>query len=494
MTTTKGQRLATCVFWTSAFLACFSFAALVAIAITIAKQLAPPDELIYYFVLAASLANIVALVASIITAILYQIGFARKLIRVLGATSATLTAAAAGLTLYTLLLTKTRLESQRYTAIYQSAVALVYVGYGIWAVALLSELVLHALIFRSKEKPPAATLMTQVSNGTTTPARLAKRSPSIISPPTPLFTPPMPTTRAWGTTEPMSSAFSAYSENIRPSFRDSIVRVIKPVTSKTRLIFHHRYFSQESNGLASTRESSVDLTRENDGFENWEVSPPPMPFVADNRFLRRYAEQGLEPIPGSRPQSMQPSSPPHIPQLDLLRDSPPLPRSFSLQTTTPSRAYPQEVNAFTPSSPFTSPASEESTLLRKEKRVYAHSRNTSSVAAHPFPIRPQHSRAPSGSVVDYQQQPLPNMHPVFRSQQPLLASSPSTAAPLHAIRTPERTQQGGHRRVASAAPQSPHSDLMDFSPSPEMQSVAGGVPGRAWNSVRRSPGAYRGWS
>lgn len=82
------------------------------------------------------------------------------------------------------------------------------------------------------------------------------------------------------------------------SIKRSMSNSLRPMTSRTRLLFGTSFASRDSRSLYSRADSCTDHTRNNSDFENWDTSAVESPL--DDSGLNR---RPLETIPGSRPVS-----------------------------------------------------------------------------------------------------------------------------------------------------------------------------------------------
>ena len=123
------------------------------------------------------------------------------------------------------------------------------------------------------------------------PPRTAKRSSSRTN----SISLPSPVTITSPNAPPVSSAFSAYSTSPRSSFRYSISKVIRPVTSKTKLLLQHSFVLHDVNASSPGRLTPSELRERTDGFENWDAPPQ-----SHTKAFRNFSKRGLETIPGSR--------------------------------------------------------------------------------------------------------------------------------------------------------------------------------------------------
>jgi hypothetical protein len=178
---------------------------------------------------------------------------------------------------------------------------LVLAGFVVWTINMVAQTTLH--IFRSLRKreqaPPVQPEM--IVERQTTP-RSIKRSLSIplksLSPTSSPFS--RSTFEASSPTLSNHRSASANSSTIR----HSIQQVIRPITSRTKLMLTHGPTPRDSGSFAAPRETdSLEISCRGDGFESWDTSAVEDGFT--NPFVTRptLGRKRLEAIPGSRPVS-----------------------------------------------------------------------------------------------------------------------------------------------------------------------------------------------
>ena len=300
-------------FWTSTVVASVSQVALIGITFTLATTHIPQDHSIYAIALLASVSNILALVASTATTILYVRRSERRVTLVLYAVFVLLATFAALLSVYTLGGIWNNPQEIRFpTQNFKSAHGLTGLGFAIWVVGVVAQLFLCILFLwpevKSSDYPSPAELEDRSSPVRSMKRVISAHLTSITPPPSPSFSTPV--------SEPLSSAFSDYSVSLRSSFRQAVSQAMKPVTSKTKLIVQHSLF-KDSHCLHSGRDSSLDTARQGDGFVNWDTSA--VEVSADHHAIQKSARTRFEPIPGSRPVS--PARPLDGPFLGYLNES-----------------------------------------------------------------------------------------------------------------------------------------------------------------------------
>jgi hypothetical protein len=177
-----------------------------------------------------------------------------------------------------------------------------------WVLACLSQIALFSSPLWSQPKPevqtvivsgPRDSVMSEIRHSNTT-TNLYMLQPT--QPSSPLAALPSPT-------------FSARSSNSLKSWRDSLQYVVRPVTSRTKLI-RQPSFTRDTRSIYSNDNLSIETSIHPDGFDSWEVDPSTRDAVvqlastvastsASTSLLASAPSRGtvLEPIPGSRPAS-----------------------------------------------------------------------------------------------------------------------------------------------------------------------------------------------
>lgn len=182
-----------------------------------------------------------------------------------------------------------------------NAHGLVLAGFVIWTINMVAQTTLH--IFRSfRKREQAPTDQPEMIVGRQTTPRSIKRSLSIplksLSPSSSPFS--RSTFEASSPTLSNYRSTSAHSSTIR----HSIQQVIRPITSRTKLMLTHGPTPRDSGSFAATRETdSLEISCRGDGFESWDTSAVEDGFT--NPFVTRptIGRKRLEAIPGSRPVS-----------------------------------------------------------------------------------------------------------------------------------------------------------------------------------------------
>lgn len=132
----------------------------------------------------------------------------------------------------------------------------------VWALVCISQIVLYSSLLWSKPKPkvqpvivsgPRDSVMSEIRHSNQT-ADLYILEPT--QPLSPLAALPSPT-------------FSARSSQSLQSWKDSLQQVVRPVTSRTKLISRPS-FNRDARSIYSEGQS-VDASSQKDGFDSWEV-------------------------------------------------------------------------------------------------------------------------------------------------------------------------------------------------------------------------------
>ena len=174
-------------------------------------------------------------------------------------------------------------------------------GFVIWTINMVAQTTLH--IFRSlrkREQAPPVQPETIVERQTT--PRSIKRSLSIplksLSPNSSPFS-----RSTFEASSPTLSNYRSASAN-SSTIRHSIQQVIRPITSRTKLMLTHGPTPRDSGSFAAPRETdSLEISCRGDGFETWDTSAVEDGFT--NPFVTKptIGRKRLEAIPGSRPVS-----------------------------------------------------------------------------------------------------------------------------------------------------------------------------------------------
>lgn len=298
-----------------AALACASQAALVAITVTLATNNARSDDSIGRIALAASFLGIISLPAFISIAFLHERRASRLLRIVVGVASALLSLSAGALIIYTLIWAWNSSRTDLRAINLQTTCTFTEAGFALWVVTVASQVLIYTIVLGAHgQQSPLSDVEEGVS---ASPSRLGKRSTSAQSSHVAV---PAPVSRSGSRSvsrsepEPLSSAFSAYSTSPRSvtsgvrfmryrghsltnlicHHRSSMIfKVIRPVTSRTKLLFHNSFVLPETNS-ASGSELSMRLS------ENSNDSESRPPSSKKRSLPRKFSISQLETIPGSR--------------------------------------------------------------------------------------------------------------------------------------------------------------------------------------------------
>ena len=300
MTTSHDRRMLvnTLFFWTVTGLACSSQAVLVAIIIWLATKDLAPHTSVYYIAIAASITDILALISLPATVFLYLRRTAHRLKLYLCTLAILLTILAALLTIYTLV------QAWRYPIPFSRsnhrsdlALGLTEGGFVVWTVAIVAQIALCTIAYR-QQGDHDATLPAEELSERPSPTTSVKHS---ISMHFRSLTPPQPPAFLRSMSEPTSPAFSTNSSSPKSSIKDSVNHIVKPMSSKTRLICGHSNKSKDSHVFRSRRETSQDTFRQDDGFEEWNTGA--VEDYNEENYVHRSSRGRLPTIPGSRPVS-----------------------------------------------------------------------------------------------------------------------------------------------------------------------------------------------
>ena len=195
-----------------------------------------------------------------------------------------------------------------------------------------------------------------------------------------------------------SPTFSSRSSQSKKSFRDSLQQVVRPVTSRTKLI-NRPSLSRDSRSIYSDRQS-MENASQSDGFEAWDNSN--IDPQAREAVMQLAPSRGtvLAPIPGSRPASPARALNGPFPQSDDL-ESRPLspPPKMMLDTSRPPSPVVSEAHIhplFRTESPTPAPATSVGTVITASPlatqmipvppRPYSRMRSNSTRAGSPSPL------------------------------------------------------------------------------------------------------------
>jgi hypothetical protein len=178
--------------------------------------------------------------------------------------------------------------------------------FALWTLAVISETIFYALIIlrRTSASDRGVSFLGQSKRSISFVGEKKKVAPERPpTPPTPLriVAPPYALPQA----SMPSPGFTASSrKERRTSWRDSLHslhQVVRPSTSRTRLLAARSSLSRDSSVLSDTR--SISTTTYSDAFDTWDTSNIDLPLREALSPIVRSRGTALEPIPGSRPAS-----------------------------------------------------------------------------------------------------------------------------------------------------------------------------------------------
>ena len=445
---------ATMAFWITTTIAVSSVGTLVAMTISLGTGYTQAGTLIHTVTLAAAALDIVGLLSALAAASMFILRVVRKTQMLCCTGFALFAVATAVVTMYSFAqLWNTNSRSSEDSGSNDTVITIVQAGFAIWAVAVFSQILLYAIILwpykRDESDLPASELAARLHRVQSPKRSISVRLASLSSP----RTSPVDTTLS----DPTASHFSSPSLSPRSSFRRSVTQKIRPMTSKTRLLFRSSIISRDSPSLYSGRDTSMETPRLQNEFRDWDTSgaigqdeQTNDPFTSSRSTRTR-----LEPIPGSRPVS----------------PAKPLDGPFGCPTP------PEELPL--PDSPMTSPTLAQSDIGSFRARPRAPSRPHSnqshhSQEAHIHPLFRSESPHPppiaspgtiitasthAGQIVNSDQGYFPPPR-ILRSAQGSRPASPSPLSPSGAAASPlSRSRQGSCRslRMQQASPVEPRS-------------------------------------
>ena len=412
LTSVNGQSV---TFWSSAALASMLQTALTAIVLRLTST-ALSRSSAYGLALAASVFDVLVL-AVLLGEILYLSkgrghgdNSTSKVRLILGSAAVTLSIVALALSMYVLAWSWTKAHKLSPAGSRQSSYNLDLAGFVVWSLGLLSQTVFYTLWLLPRRKIQDDDSRHDSVQDRPSPARSRKRSLSVhLASLAPVQPPPF----FRSVSAPVSPAMSTYSSP-RSSLRHSVHQVIRPVTSKTRLLLAQSYATRDSRSVRTGRGTSLETVRQDDGFESWDTSDVEEQY--ESSFVHKSnTRRKLETIPGSRPVS-------------------------------PARAL---------EGPFPAYMSPEDTPL-PESPVQSPMSDTDSISSFSRPT----SRRPSNNDQSH-------IHPLFRTHSPvpppmaspgtIVTASPyagQVMSPDHAL-APRRLHSAAGSRPASPSPLSP---------------------------------------
>jgi hypothetical protein len=176
-----------------------------------------------------------------------------------------------------------------------------------WVVSCISQVVLYSSPLWTQKAPivqevntsgPRDSVMSEISRPKSRPTDLFMSEPNQPSRTWPLAAHEQPMTLG----ALPSPTFSTRSSHSLKSFRDSLRRSVRPVTSRSTLI-SQKSFTRDAPASIYSNRQSVDTVSHPDGFDSWDTSSVSLP--ARDAVLQTVPSRGtpLEPILGSRPNS-----------------------------------------------------------------------------------------------------------------------------------------------------------------------------------------------
>lgn len=433
---------ATVAFWVTTIISIASLGAVGAIAILLATTDMVSNSWIRNLTLAAGALDIVCLLGAVFAATLFLLRSARRCQLSSCSILALIALASALITIYSLawLWSWNRNhngEDQEHNTIS----ALIQAGFAVWAISSTSQILMYAIIVwpykRNDTDLPASELAARLQQVQSPKRSLSVRLMSLSSPRS------SPLDRAMS--DPTASHFSSPSLSPRSSFRRSVTHAIRPMTSKTRLLFRTSVASRDSPSLYSGCGASSDTARPQNEFRDWDTSgavgQEEQP--NDSFFSTRSTRPRLETIPGSRPVS------------------PARPLDGPFKPSDAAEDYPL------PDSPMASPALVQSEIgsVRTRPRAPSRAHSNHSQEAHIHPLFRSESPNPppiaspgtiitassyAGQVVNPEQSYFPPPR-ILRSAQGSRPASPSPLSPASSV---ARSRQGSTRslRIQQTSP------------------------------------------
>lgn len=294
--------MGTFIFWSSIGVSAASLGALIAITVTLGTDSAHTSTPLLGVLIAAAALNVLALIAIFAAALFFLLRTGRKLQIIFCTLSAPFVVAAAITAIYSLACAWNvkRDAFKKHDDVAETTLVIAEAGFAVWAISLLAQILLYAIVLwphnAGNGALPADELATRLQHVQATKRSLSVRMTAFSSP----RQSPGEQTRA----ETIESHFSSPSLSPRASFRRSVSHAIRPMTSKTRLLFRASMTSPESPSLYSGRDASMDGTRTENEFHGWDTTGGLEGQTVDLIITRPSTRRTrLEPIPGSRPAS-----------------------------------------------------------------------------------------------------------------------------------------------------------------------------------------------
>lgn len=175
----------------------------------------------------------------------------------------------------------------------------------LWIISCASQVVLYTSPLWNRKAPKVQTVVTSGPRDSVISELRAHRPSDLflgkaVEPSSPLAAHHRP--EAMGSLP--SPTLSIQSSKSLKSFRESLRHVVRPVTSRTTLISQRSFSRDAAPSIYSNRQSS-DTISHSDGFDSWDTSGVIIP-TRDVVLQQTMPYKGttLEPIPGSRPNSL----------------------------------------------------------------------------------------------------------------------------------------------------------------------------------------------
>jgi len=287
----------TICFWSSAVVSIVTIGVLIAIAIRLGHVDAEHGTRLHGLFTTAAALDVLTLVGVFAAVVLFLLRTNRRLQVIFCAIFMPLAFAAAFITMYSLAWLWTAKHNASSDEA-ETATTITEAGFAVWTASVCSQILLFAVVLWPHDVGdaglPAAELTARLESAQSTKRSLSVRMRS--------FSSPRQSPYQERRTETIESHFSSPSLSPRSSFRRSVSHAIRPMTSKTRLLFRSSMISRDSPSLYSVRDTSLDAVRAENEFHNWDTTGVEErtsdPFVT--RSTRRTR---LDPIPGSRPVS-----------------------------------------------------------------------------------------------------------------------------------------------------------------------------------------------
>lgn len=269
------------------FLATASEIAVVALIVNIITKSIPVESSIYAIALTAAIAHVLDVVFLLATTTDYLRQAAGLLRTIFSSTSILLATLSSVLSVYTFV------HLYRGTGANEDIIQVqCRGGFVVWTLTVIAHAALYTIFFAASSDRRVDDNSVEEGNDKASPVRSLKRSISVhLASLTP------PPTAHFGDARPASPIQSTNHASPRSSVQYSMDHVIRPMTSRTKLLLRK---ARDSYSLHSERKHSLDTIGQEDDFGDWDTSAPDDIPVETNRAQPR---NRLETIPGSRPVS-----------------------------------------------------------------------------------------------------------------------------------------------------------------------------------------------